>query len=333
MAVIGIDLGGTKITGAIFDGNAEMLCKATHLLESRKGGKVGELVMKTVDELVAVTGGRMSYIEAVGICVPGIADSKTGLVWAPNIEGWEDYPLQKELEEHTGTSVGMASDRTAYILGETWKGAAKNARNAVFIAVGTGIGVGLLVDGRIVHGRGDIAGAAGWFALETSGLDEYERYGNLESRASGEGMARQARKMLKDGLLFRESSLYSQKTETLTARNLFEAYDRGDPLAEFIIDGAVKMWGLTAANIVSLLNPEIIVWGGGVFGPASRFLDRIYEEACRWAQPIAIKQVEFRESQLGGDAGLYGAGYLALLLSKQPKTPPHCEQIRQPDFL
>lgn len=325
MALIGIDLGGTKVTGALFDEKAGILCKTFHLLENRRGSQVGALVLKTVDELVAESGRGMSDIEALGVCVPGIADSKTGLVWAPNIEGWENYPLQKELEEHIGTAtVGIASDRTAYILGETWKGAAKNAQNAVFIAVGTGIGVGLLVDGRIVHGHGDIAGAAGWFALKTSGPDEDEIYGHLESHASGAGMAQQARKLLKDGLLFRESALYSKKIETLTAKDLFEAYDRSDPLAGFIIERAVKLWAVTAANIVSLLNPEIIIWGGGVFGPAVGFLDRIYDEACKWAQPIAIRQVRFRESMLGGDAGLYGAGYLALMSASERK-PTHPE--------
>jgi glucokinase len=209
MAVIGIDLGGTKIISAIFDKEGNILCKTSHLLEKRTGSEVGRLVLQTIDELITMSGKMINDIEAFGICVPGIADCKTGLVWAPNIEGWENYPLQKEIEEYINNDkikISVASDRTCYILGETWKGAAKNAKNAVFIAVGTGIGMGLLIDGRIVHGHGDAVGSAGWFALETPYFDEYERYGCLESYASGDGIARQTKKLLKEGLLFREST-------------------------------------------------------------------------------------------------------------------------------
>jgi glucokinase len=317
MAVIGIDLGGTKIIGALFEKDGNILCKTSHFLEKRGGGEVGALVLQTIDELIAMSGEKMDNIEALGICVPGIADSKTGLVWAPNIEGWENYPLQKEIEDHVGNQdkikISIASDRTCYILGETWKGVAKNAKNAVFIAVGTGIGMGLLIDGQIVHGHGDVVGAAGWFALETPYFDEYERYGCMESYASGEGIARQTRKLVKEGLLFKESVLYKKETGSINTKDVFDAYSRGDSLAKFVIGKAIILWSMAAANIVSLLNPEIIVWGGGVFGPAAQLLERIYDEACRWAQPVAIKQVRFEKSLLSGDAGLYGAGHLAFI--------------------
>ena len=100
-------------------------------------------------------------------------------------------------------------------------------------------------------------------------------------------------------------------TDLSTAR-LFEAYDRGDEVAVQVMDGAIEFWGMATANLVSLFNPETIVFGGGVFGPAVRFLDRIRAEARRWAQPIAMQQVRFVASNLGGDAGLYGAARLAM---------------------
>jgi glucokinase len=316
MAVIGIDLGGTKIIGALFDKTGNILCKSSHLLERRKGREVGLLLLQTIDELLSTWAEGIAGIEALGVCVPGIADSKTGLVWAPNIHGWEEYPLRKEIEEHINNEnvrVDIASDRTCYILGETWRGATKGCRNAMFIAVGTGIGIGMLIDGKIIHGHGDAVGSGGWLALETPYFDEYERYGCLESYASGDGIARQTRKILKEGLLFTESVLYKQKIESITTKDVFEAYGRGDSLAKFVIGKAIIMWAMAAANLVSLLNPEKIVWGGGVFGPAAQLLERIYHEACRWAQPVAIRQVTFEKSQLSGEAGLYGAGYLAFM--------------------
>jgi glucokinase len=99
----------------------------------------------------------------------------------------------------------------------------------------------------------------------------------------------------------------------LSAHHVFAAHERGDPVAVRVIDDAIAFWGMAAANFVSLLNPEVVVFGGGVFGPAARFLERIRAESVRWAQPIAMGETRFVASTLGGDAGLYGAGRLALL--------------------
>jgi glucokinase len=106
--------------------------------------------------------------------------------------------------------------------------------------------------------------------------------------------------------------LKNYPVENITAYQVFDAWKKNDPLAVQVIDRAIQLWGMAAANVVSLFNPEMIVWGGGVFGPAAQLLNRIHDEACRWAQPIAMKQVRFEVSQLGGDAGLYGSGRLAL---------------------
>jgi len=319
MAVIGIDLGGTKITGAVFDNEGNQLHRAARLLEGRKGPEVRLLVTQTIRELVQSS--DTSDIEAVGICVPGISDTKTGRVWAPNIPGWESYPLYNEILEahfvhpinkHPIPSIQIAGDRSCYILGEIWKGAARGAKDAVFIAVGTGIGMGILANGQILDGHAGISGAAGWLALDMKYEADYVQYGCFESNASGNGIARCAQRLLKENALYKESILNIYPIEDITAHEVFDAWEKNDSLAVHVIDRAVQLWGMAAANVVSLFNPEIIVWGGGVFGPAAQLLDRIYEEACRWAQPISVRQVRFEVSQLGGDAGLYGAGRLAI---------------------
>ena len=315
MSILAIDLGGTKITGAVFDNTGFMSRKVTHLLDGRSGKEAGKLIRDVIDELVASCTQGLSEVQTIGICVPGIANVKTGKVWAPNIPEWEDYPLWEELSAHVNNPsirINMASDRTCYILGEVWKGEATGCKDAIFIAVGTGIGVGIMIDGQVLHGHGDIVGASGWMALRTPYLDEYKQYGCFESHASGSGIVLQAKKLLQS-TAYSNSILHQQPVETITARDVFSACEQQDELAAKVVDEAIVLWGMAAANIVSLLNPEIIVWGGGVFGPASQFIERIYDEACKWAQPISIKQVRFVKSSLTGDAGLLGAGYLALL--------------------
>ncbi len=315
MSVIAVDVGGTKVSGAVFETNGRITGKMTRLLENRSGIQVGDLIIGIIDSLISGYTTGIHEIQAIGICVPGIANSKTGKVWAPNIRGWEDYPLQKEIEDHIShpfIRVKIASDRTCYILGEVWKGNACGCENAVFISVGTGIGVGILIDGQVLHGHNDIVGASGWLALQTPYLKEYEQYGCFESHASGNGMAMQAKKKLQSGN-YADSFLNTVSLDMITAHDIFSAYAHRDRLAVELIDHAIQLWGMAAANLVSLLNPEKIIWGGGVFGPAVQHLDQIYEEACRWAQPISIRQAKFEKSALTGDAGLCGAGYLALL--------------------
>jgi len=313
MAVIGIDLGGTKINGAVFNSEGKLLHQTACLLEGRKGAEAGELVTQVISKLLQVT--DASSIEAIGISVPGISNTKTGRVWAPNIPGWESYPLQKKVTDllnNPSFRVRIAGDRSCYILGEAWKGAAQGAKDAVFISVGTGIGMGILANGQIIDGHAGISGAAGWLALDMKYETDYVQYGCFESNASGNAIARRAQRLLNENTQFPESVLKTFPVEDITAHEVFDAWSKNDPLAVHVIDRAVQLWGMAAANAVSLFNPEIIVWGGGVFGPAIQLLDRIYEEACRWAQPIAIRQVRFLASQLGGDAGLYGAGRLVL---------------------
>ena len=305
MAFIGVDLGGTKLATAAFTADGELIQRESAALEDRRGSAVGALI---VDRIRALSSHHS--VEGVGVCVPGLYRADRGTVWAPNIPQWDDYPLRDELEAELGREarVTIDSDRAAYILGETWRGAAAGARDAIFLAVGTGIGAGILTEGRVLRGHGDVAGAVGWLALDRPFAPRYAQHGCFEDQASGPGLVRVARDLMAgatSGLL--------RDSEALDAAAIFAAYETGDAIATRVIDNAVALWGMAAANLVSVFNPQIIVFGGGVFGPAARLLDRIRAEATRWAQPIAIQQVRFVVSTLGGDAGLVGAGRLAMM--------------------
>ncbi|MDR0988351.1 MAG: ROK family protein [Prevotellaceae bacterium] len=311
MAVIALDIGGTKIASAVCMPDGSMLFARKRLLQGRTGTAVGTLLTEQLTNLLAAARRHGIVVDAVGVCVPGIASSQTGRVWAPNIPGWEDYPLEQELRAATPLPVYIESDRTCYLSGEMWQGAAKACHSAVFIAVGTGIGAGIVVDGRFLHGAGDIIGATGWMALQSPYQEAYAACGCFEYYASGNGIGARAREAVGADKTYR-GVLRRKRVARLTAHDVFAAYQAGDPLAGEILGKAIKLWGMAAANLVSLLNPQKIIWGGGVFGPATRFLDDIYQEACRWAQPISIRQVEFVASQLSGHAGLTGAAYLAI---------------------
>jgi len=308
MPVAGVDLGGTKLAVAAFSDGGEILHRERVPLAGRTGPAVGELIAAQISALV-----NKYDCDAAGICVPGLYRAAKGTVWAPNIPGWDDYPLLDELTHAAGgrARIAIDSDRAAYILGETWRGAARGARDAIFLAVGTGIGAGILSNGRVIRGHGDVAGAIGWLALDRPFSPRFVQHGCFEDQASGPGLVRVALDMMAADKEY-SGALLARRGD-MDARDVFAALGEDDPIARKTIDNAVELWGMAAANLVSLFNPEIIIFGGGIFGPAIQLLDRIKAEAKRWAQPIAIEQVRFLSSELGTDAGLYGAGQLALL--------------------
>ncbi len=310
MSVIGMDLGGTKLAAAVFDVSGTIQEKVMLPLAGRRGDKVGELIVQQALHLLQWAEKQQQKITALGISVPGIYYAKTGRVWAPNIPEWDDYPLLKKLElalNDRQLAIRIDSDRACYILGETWQGAARGCKNAIFLAIGTGIGAGILVDDEVLRGHNDIAGAVGWMGHQQPYRPEYATYGCFEYHASGEGLAKVARVYLAQEKGY-QGSLGAQ----VTSAEIFAAYEQGDAIAQRVLDEAIVHWGMAVANLVSIFNPEMIVFGGGVFGPAARFLDRIRAEAQKWAQPISFKQVQLAVSTLGGDAGLIGAGRLAL---------------------
>ncbi len=314
MAVIGIDLGGTKLSGAIFLENGLMHKKEILLLEKRQGKDVFALIQKMLDLILKHSRAEGIPINAIGCCVPGAVNQEAGTVWVPNIPGWDNYPLLDELKDFLNDpsiKVRIDSDRACSLWGEIWQGAANGSKNAIFIAVGTGIGAGILVDGKILRGSHDIAGAIGWLAVQKPFDDKYIPCGCFEYHASGEGLAKVTRGYLNEKSDY-QGILRSIDPAQVTAMNVFEAWSQEDPIATKVIDEAVEIWGMVAANLISIFNPEIIIFGGGVFGPGAQLLKRITDEAKKWAQPVSIKQVRVEGSKLGGDAALIGSAYMAL---------------------
>jgi glucokinase len=312
MALLGIDLGGTKLAVAVFSDDGVMLQRETAALEDRTGSEVGKLIKEHTFKYIEFYRIGSDRIRSAGISVPGISHAATGTVWAPNIPGWDNYPLLAEVKQVCGEiPVTMDSDRACYILGETWQGNARGCRDAIFLSVGTGIGAGILVNGEILRGSGDIAGCVGWMALQRPFDEEYRSCGCFEYFAAGEGLTRVAKLFLSERPEYTGELKIKDPGEIKTA-DVFRAYENGDSLATDVIRLGTEFWGMAVANLVSLFNPEKIIFGGGVFGPAAGLIPQIMKESEKWAQPVGFKQVNLDVTGLGGDAGVYGAGFLAL---------------------
>ena len=309
----GIDVGGTKIASALFSREGEISAREKVPIDRTGGDAAAAQVAGRIRALAAAAAESGGRLAAVGICVPGIAYSASGRVWAPNIPGWDQYPLIEKIRGLRSAPVPLVleSDRSAYVAGEAWRGAAAGAADAVFLAVGTGIGAGIISGGRILHGHEDIAGAVGWFGLDPDFKAEYAAMGCFEAEASGNSLARKARERLGQGRASSMPDLAGGRLEAVTAEVVAAAARTGDALALEIVAEAVVYLGMGIANIVSLLNPEIVVVGGGLFHAADGLLVPVRRAVGLWAQPLAARGVRIELSRLGEDAGLYGCGRLA----------------------
>jgi len=314
MAVIGLDLGGTKLSAALFDNDGIVSNKIIKNLKNRKGKEVSQMIIDQTKSFLHDARKNNFQINAIGVSIPGIFHEKSGRVWANNIPGWDNYPLFDDIAGSVNNSkinICIDNDRACCILGEVWMGNARNCRDMIFLLIGTGIGAGILANGQIIRGFSGAAGAAGWLALDRPFSSNYIPCGCFEYHASGNGIAKVAREYIKADNSYM-GILKTIPLEEIKSQDIFFAFGKGDLLATNILNQTIEYLGMAIANLVSMFNPEKIILGGGLFGPGLQFVNAIFEEAKKWAQPVSISHVQLEGSALGTDAALYGAGYLAL---------------------
>jgi glucokinase len=281
-SVLAVDFGGTKTAMAVVDDAGRVADK-----QKLAAGRTLASSMKQMADYA----GRVR-VESAGIIVPGIYDSKTGETWAPNLWGLERVPLREAAEQTLGMPVAIASDRAGYVLGEEWLGVARGLSDVVFVSVGTGIGVGILAGGRVMEGASGIAGAAGWMVLGGPWKEDYRQCGGWETEAAGPALARRA------GMESAEAVVTAARARNSKAREALET--TADYLA------------LGIAGLIAVLNPEMVVLGGGLMQASDLLLDRIRANALQWTQPIAAQTTRIEKTMLGEDAGLLGAARLAM---------------------
>jgi glucokinase len=241
-------------------------------------------------------------LRGIAIGVPGGVDPKTGKVLdANNVPGWREVDMGRELEEAFGTPVFLDNDANMAAIGEHWRGVAQGVGNFVFIALGTGIGSGVFVDGRICRGQGGFAGELFRMNLDWTRWDEdFPDTGYLEAHVSGRALAAEGRKILTQGNGQAASSL----TESRDARYIFEALHQGDAQAVALVEKSFLLLGVAVANVISVLDPELIIFNGGIVKGAPELLLETVERVVRRIHP---KPPRIQLSTLGDKAQLWGA--------------------------
>jgi glucokinase len=313
--VVGVDLGGTKILAGVFNHSLETIGQAKLSTKSQRGvDKVVERIARCVQDAVDEADLTIKQVTGVGIGAPGAVDFDAGtVIFAPNLEGWKDVPLKKELEKQLGVPVFVENDCNIAALGVYVAELKSKPKSMVGIFVGTGIGGGIVMSGNLYSGIGHTAGEVGHMVLEISGPKcGCGNKGCFEALASRTAIFQQIKAGVKDGQKTILTEMLGDDLEDLRSGDLRKAIRRGDKFVDRIVEGAAEYIGIATANLVNILNPEVVVLGGGVIEAlADEMMSVIIETAKDYAMPGTMKGVEIIASKLGDSAGITGGAVLA----------------------
>jgi glucokinase len=256
---------------------------------------------------------RGADIIGVGVGAPGPLDTKRGIVLlTPNL-GWVNLPLRQIIHERLGLPAALDNDANCAVLGEWWMGAARGTRNAIGITIGTGIGGGIIVDGKLYHGASDCAGEIGHTTIDTEGRRcKCGNYGCLEAYASGPNIAMRAVEEIKAGAVSRLADYVGGDLRQVTAQTVYQAAHDGDQLALEVVNDTAKFLGVGIANLLNVFNPEVVVVCGGVTLAGDRLFDPLRREVARRAFKPAVSVCRIIPCELSGTAGVYGAAKVYL---------------------
>ena len=311
--IVGVDLGGTKIAVAVISEDGErvagFLSEPTPV-EAGPEGVVVEIV-RLVDESIAIareSDGADIELIGMGIGAPGPLDTRSGMVLlTPNL-GWRDMPLRDRMKELTGLDAALDNDANCAILGETWKGAARGGRIVIGVTIGTGIGGGIVVGGKLYHGASDVAGEFGHMTIDSTGRRcGCGNYGCLEAYASGPAIARRAIEAVEAGTESQLAQHAGGNLEGVTAETVFRAAEAGDELAVEVVRETARFLGIGIANLINVLNPETVVVCGGVTRAGDTLLNPLRTEVRKRAFKPAVDACRIVPGELKDTAGVMGA--------------------------
>lgn len=306
--VIGLDLGGTQLRAVLATEDGQLLDEVWMLTEADDGPPaVIDRMVQCIAQMQAVCPSG-AVLSGVGIGSPGPLDPFDGVIFTmPNLPGWHNVPLRSIIEQRTGLPVELGNDANAAALGEWRFGGGKGYRHMVYVTISTGIGGGVIDDGRLIQGRYGAATEIGHMIIRDAGRLTWEEL------AAGPALAREAARALLDAPPSRLSELATP--ETVTAADVTQAASEGCGLALTLIEREAELIGIGLVNVLHLFSPEIILLGGGVMHAA----DLLLEPARRVVQERAFevyRSVPIELAQLGSRVGLYGA--VALFVEQYP---------------
>lgn len=312
--IVGVDVGGTTLSvGAVPVAGGEPVALQVRATGSEAGGEavvatLVEMVHESIEELESLTGDGRDRIAGMGIGSPGPLDRERGVVVeTPNL-GWRDFPLRDLLSDAVDLPATLDNDANCATFGEWWVGAGRDARSVVGLTLGTGIGGGIVLDGEILHGVSDVAGEIGHMTVSIDGRRcKCGNEGCLEAYASGPNIAARAVEGIRAGRRSILGDLVDGDLDRVTAATVYDAIVEGDDYARQVMTETARILGAGIANLLNLLNPEIVVIAGGVTRAGEHLFEPLRAEARRRAFARAVEACRIVPADLPATAGVIGA--------------------------
>ena len=311
MSVLGVDIGGTKVAAGLVSEQGEILQQFRAPMLARGSAAEGFCAVREAIDGIRAAGGEF---RAIGIISPGPLDPGKGIVLnPPNLPCWRNFALVKAVEDAFGMPARLDNDANAAGLAEAIWGAGRGHALVFYVTLGTGIGTGIIFNGRIHHGRTGAAGEGGHVTIDYHGPRcGCGKRGCIEALASGPAIAERGRQALAGrnaGALFR---LAGGNAANVTTEMVADAYRAGDPLATSVLRETAELLAIWLGNIVDVLEPDIIVVGGGVSQLMSGFFPYIQELLPQWSINQRSGEIPLTRARYGADAGIAGAAALCV---------------------
>jgi glucokinase len=311
--LIGVDVGGTKVAAGLVNATGEITFQTRTPMVSNDAAAGLAAVASAIDSVRAESCSQSSSIAGIGICAPGPLDPRTGIVInPPNLPGWRNFPLATEISKAYCLPVRVDNDGNAAALAEALWGAGRGYRNVFCATIGTGIGTGIVFDGQIYHGRTGAAAEGGHTTIDYHGPRcGCGKLGCIEILASGPAIARRAsEKIAKDGRVSAILELAGGRVDRITSEMVGRAYAAGDLLAKEVLEETAALLTVWLGNIVDLLEPDVMIIGGGAGAMLRPFFGEIEERLPTWCVNSHCQEIPLLAAHYGADAGIAGGAAL-----------------------
>jgi glucokinase len=305
-----VDIGGTKVAAGLVDSNGEISAQVRVPMVSNSSAEEG--LNAILSAIAQVIPRGTDGVSGIGICAPGPLDPKSGVILnPPNVPCWRDFPLAESVQKRHSVPVKVDNDANAAALAETRWGSARGYRNVFYATIGTGIGTGIVFDGEIYHGRTGSAGEGGHVSIDYQGpICGCGKPGCIEILASGTAVAQRARQELAGGAKSSMLELAGGDPASITGEIVRKASESGDPLAAKILGETTEMLALWLSNIIDLLDPEVIVIGGGAAALYRPFFGKLRERIPQYTVNPRANEVPIVSARYGADSGIAGGAAL-----------------------
>jgi glucokinase len=308
--VLGVDIGGTKVAVGLVDRAGKIVAQSRQPMVANGTAEDGlQAVTAAIDSFAAANGG----FQSIGLCAPGPLDPKSGIILnPPNLPCWRNYPLAERIAQKYRLPVKLDNDANAAALAETRWGAARGYRYVFYATIGTGIGTGIVFDGKIYHGNTGSAGEGGHVSIDYHGpVCTCGKRGCIEILAAGPAIGKRARSKLAAGASGSNIlALAHGDVAAVTSEMVGKAYISGDSLAREILEEAIALITVWLGSIIDLLDPDIMVMGGGVAAMLSPFFGEIKSKLPGWCVNPHASEIPLVMAHYGAEAGIAGGAAL-----------------------